>query len=204
MSIFGTVFSGVDMEDAVTNHLKAWNLTYLAQAERERGLEPRTLPPIKSFVNVPREPDSWPEDQLPALLIVSTGTTDPFVHGDGWLGTTWNIGLAAIVSAATERRTHELAHWYFMAAVLPMLRNSGLKGNGEVDYADNVECSAWTYEVIPVERRRTLAAVYGVLQVTVEQVLNLREGPVRPLDDPYGDSPEWPDVDRVVIDVEKP
>jgi hypothetical protein len=199
--LFGPVFMGDELETAVVEHLRLWSPTYLALVERRAGLDPHALPDVRSWVTTPQDPEKWAEDQLPSILVVSTGLAKaPTVDGSGSLRATWNVGLASVVSANTEANTRHLAHLYFHHALAAMLQHEGIGGVAE----DTILATEWQYDTLPVETRRTLGSVYAVLEVTVPDVLTTSGGLSEPPDDPYGDPGNWPLTTAVEIAVERP
>lgn len=201
MTIFGPILTGDDVEKAVVAHLKTWSTTYLAEMERQTERAVESLPAVRSFTTTPREPEKWPEDQLPAILVVSPGLAAvPEVHGDGTMRATWQVGIAAIVEARSEAATRTAAHLYFAHAMAIMLQKAGIGGIAD----DTLLATPWQYDTLPVESRRTLGAVYAVFEVAVDKILNTRAGPEVPLDTPYQEPSDWPTVDSVEVTADKP
>lgn len=201
MSIFGDILTGDDVEKAVVAHLKNWSRTYLAELERQTDRTADSLPQVRSFTTTPREPEKWPEDQLPAILVVSPGLADvPNLQGDGQMRATWSVGIAAIVEARSEAATRTGAHLYFAHAMAIMLQKAGIGGIAD----DTMLATPWQYDVLPVESRRTLGAVYAVFEVSVDEVLNTRGGPEEPLAEPYEDPGDWPTAETVEVTADKP
>ena len=98
-SIFGRIVTGDDVETWALNLFRRWMGTYLAEVERQHGLQaghwqrPRAYVRVLSF-------DKWPEDQLPAVMLVSAGIAGPPIkHGDGKIAARWLLGLGVLCSA---------------------------------------------------------------------------------------------------------
>lgn len=199
MSVFGPIKTGYEVEQAVIAHLKRWMATYLAELERISELEAESLPMVRSWTTQ-ASTEKWPEDQLPAVLVVSTGLTDqPRSEGDGTTHATWRIGLAAICSARTEAKTHAFAKLYFAALRTIMLQHPSLGG-----YAEKTVWGSEQYDALPIdEEKRTLAAGYGVFDVTVAEVANKLAGVLEPPDDPYAEPGDWPTVETTEVDIER-
>ncbi len=95
---------------------------YLAEIERQRGLEVGRLPAFRSIV-VSAELEKMPEDQLPALLIASPGTEASAgarggrieAHGDGGYLARFRVDCAAVISARGNRQAPRLARLYAVA-----------------------------------------------------------------------------------------
>jgi hypothetical protein len=199
MSVFGEIILGDDVEAGVVAHLKAWMPTYLGELERQREIRAGKLPEVRSYTVTPQEPEKWAEDQLPAILVVSTGLADtPEQRGDGSLDAVWNVGISSICSAKDEPNTRRVAHIYFHAALAAMLQHRGLSGLA----TETMLASDWRYDVLPTDRRRTLGAVYALFHVTVDGVLQAFGGTEDPLPDPTSEPDDWPVVETITIDAE--
>lgn len=200
MSIFGDILTGADVEDAVVDHLKAWSPTYLAELERQAERTPESLPAVRSWNVVPSEPDKWPENQLPAVLVVSPGIIgEPQEQGDGKVVVTWNIGIAAICSAKSEDGTRRNARLY-----LAHLRAILIQHPKFADFAQDTEWLGEAYDsVIPQEYRRSLSGAQTTFAVQVADVIDRYGGPSEPLADPYEEPSDWPTVATTEVTAEK-
>jgi hypothetical protein len=198
-TIFGQILTGTDVEDAVTDHLKLWSATYLAEMERQSGREPQSLPHVRSWNVVPTEPEKWPENQLPAVLVISPGLIgEPQEQGDGVTVATWSLSLSAITSARSEKGTRQLAHLYVAHLRAIMLQHPGISG-----FAQDTLWMGEAYDTVPQELRRTLAGATGAFAVEVSDVINRYGGPTEPADQPYDDQSDWPTVEETVVTAEK-
>src|SRR5688500_3190491 len=102
--IFGSFVASWQVEQAAIAHLREWMPDYLPHVYREaHAIVGRSLPAFpqpRSYEVVPREPDRWKEDQLPAILIVSPGlVAKPANDGNGTYRAVFDLGIAAICSA---------------------------------------------------------------------------------------------------------
>lgn len=198
-SIFGPIVTGWEVERAVLAHLKNWMPTYMGEIERRTGLTAQTLPLPRSWTVSPEAIDKWPEDQLPAVVCVSTGLVgEPHKEGGGDVRATWSIGLATVCSANTEDKTHYFAKLYFAALRAAMLEHESLG-----DFAESTVWKTEEYDVWPTEQRRTIAAGYGIFEVAVAEVLNTRSGPIVPLASPYVDPGVPPEFEDHEVEVDK-
>ncbi len=197
-SIYGDIKDGTHVEAAVIDHLQLWQTTYLAEVERQNGLEPRYLPELRSFVVV-KEFDKWPEDQLPACLVLSPGLAEPATaDGGGTYRGKWLLGLAVVCSAPTREDTNRLAKWYISAMRTAMLQHQSLGGFSEkVDWLDE------KFTDLPTEGQRTMSSGQAVFQVEVHGLVDRAGGPTEPPEDPYNTPENWPDVSSVDITVVK-
>lgn len=198
MSVFGAIVTGYEVEQGVISHLQNWMPTYLAEMERVTEREPETLPQPRSWTTVPRQADKWPEDQLPAVLVVSTGLTDePKNDGDGNTRAIWSIGLAVICSANTEELTHEFAKLYFAALRAAMCQHPAIGG-----IAEGTTWKSEDYDQYVLDSRRTMASGFGIFHVEVTNVLDVRAGLLVPPADPY-DVAEFTDIEETEVEVTK-
>jgi len=192
-SIFGQIVTGLDVEQWCMEELATWSSTYLAEVERQSGLSGHDLARVKSWVTGPSL-DKWPEDQLPAGLLISVGLAErPSMSGDGSYNARWQMGLAIIVSARTEAETHRLAMLYIAAHRTLLLQRPSL---GErtlgVDWQDE------NYDQLPYDDIRSLGAGMANFTVEVESVASWGMGPNTP-DVPLSpdDTLPWPPYQTV-------
>lgn len=197
MTIFGAIKDGTHVEAAMIEHLENWQLTYLAEVERQNGLEPRFLPPMRSFVTV-KEFDKWPEEQLPACIVIAPGLAEPAVaDGEGKFRSKWMLGIAVICSAPTKEDTNRLAKWYTSAFRTAVLQHPSLGG-----FAQGVEWRDEAFSDVSEDAQRTLSSGQAMFVVEVRDTVDRRGGPVVVPPDPYGDL-EWPTVNEVSVEVVK-
>lgn len=198
--LFGPIVTGHDVEEAVRDHLKNFSVTYLAEMERITGRDPEKLPKVRSWTIEPDEPATkWPEDQFPAVVIVSPGLAEkPEVEGDGTVYATWTIGLAALTSAKTEQGSRETAKLYTAHLRAIMLQHPSIGG-----FAADTHWLDEDYTILPTDTRRTLAAGYLVFNVTAAEVLNVNGGPIEPPAEPYEEPDDWPTVAETAVTAEK-
>lgn len=187
-AIFGAFTAAWQVEQGVIAHLREWMPDYLPYVYRqaEELLDNDTLPAFprpRSYTVVPREPDKWPEDQLPAILVVSTGLADePTQDGAGLYRAAFNIGIGAICSAGEEATTKLFADLYFTAASMICLDKPSLGGVAEDTRLQSAE-NDW----LDAGRNRTLAATFGNFVVRVAPFRTVTGGPLTHLVDPDTD-----------------
>lgn len=190
MTIFGDFKTGADLEDAVISHLRDWMPTYLAEVERQYQMGQGSLPPIRS-ASTNNEFSKWPEEQLPALIVISPGSAGADsikMEGDGTYRVAWVVGLAVIVSAKDKSSTLTLAKRYGAAIAGAILQHPSLSG-----YAEGVQWEDVRYNDLPEDSERTLASVQMVFRIEVRNVLTAGLGPREPIVDPY-QVEDWPTV----------
>lgn len=199
-TIFGPIVTGADVEDWIFQVLQRWSCTYLAEVERQHGIEPGSLPDVRAWVPAPSF-DFWPEDQVPGVLVVSTGTSErPLKSGDGSYRARWQIRLGVIVSAATQAQSHKLAKLYLAAHATILLQRPSLEGR-----ANGVDWLGEEYTQIAFDDIRSIATGEALFTVQVDDVRHADAGPVTPADprDPCTDPwPPWATATLVDVDVE--
>jgi hypothetical protein len=179
---FGNVITGDDVLTAVQSTIDNWIGTYLALMARHVEQDPTTeggvLPSFKSYpasLDISR----FPEDQLPACIIVVPSITDaPEKKGNGSYIANFQVGIGVAVSAPTRARTLKLAQLYAAAVRLLIIQKRSLGG-----FAMGV---TWTREeytgnILRSDDMRTMAI--GVLEFTVQvdNVANNSQGPEVPI-----------------------
>lgn len=196
MSIFKTIANAAAVEQAVLTFYQSWMPTYIAEVERQAGLDAQSLPMIRSFQNRTEFQD-WPEEQLPTLIVVSPGFIgEPRQAGDGTYLAPFSIGVASVVSARDKASTNQLAKLYAAAARAAILQHQSVGGIAEgVDWLDE------RYSDVPEESGRTLASGQAIFRVWIPNAVTAGEGPKEPLEDPY-DAPAWPTVATTEVQVD--
>lgn len=196
-SPIGRLVSGRDVELAALAMLKRWTPTYLAEAERQTGRDPKALPRMRSWTTT-NEFEKWPEDQLPSVLLISPGLAEPpSPDGRGYYRAKFSLGLAVIVSANTADSTAALAKLYCAVLRACMVQHQSLEG-----FASGVDWMDETYDDLPSEDGRTLGAGQLIFAVEVEAIARRWNGPAFPSEPPDDDAdplPEDPTVETVEI-----
>lgn len=202
--IFGDFLTDWQVEQAVISHLREWMPDYLPHTRRVgeaiREDEFSDFPLPRSYSTTPREPERWKEEQLPAILLVSTGMIDtPRRDGDGLYRGKFSVGLGAICSAGEEEISKLLAGLYFAAAALILLDKPSLGGFAEGTTFHEPPQNDW----LEAGRDRTLAARYAVFAVEVKGILEVTGGPAEHLEDPDVDPGDRPTPLTHEIELEK-
>jgi len=198
-TIFGRIVTGYDVEQWVLALERKWFGTYLAEAERQHGYAACTFPRPRAWV-VAASFDKWPEDQVPAVLVVSTGVVvPPRKTGDGVYRAQWRVEVGACVSARTEAESRELAELYVAALNAVVVQHPSLEGN-----ANGASWLELTYTPLDYDSTRSLYAGSAVFAVEVDDVVTTGAGPAAP--DPAMDEcapwAPWPEVATVDVDVD--
>jgi hypothetical protein len=191
-TIFDRIVTGSDVEQWTLDCLKTWSSTYLAELERQHGLQEGSLQRIRGWVTSPSV-DKWPEDQLPVALLVSVGLAErPLRDGAGRYRGRWQMGLSVVCSARTAEQTHVLAMLYVAAHRALLLQRQSLDGK-----AAGVVWQAETYTDLPFDDTRSLEAGQALFTVEIEDITSAWAGPdtpSQPLDPDTQAWPLWPTV----------
>lgn len=168
---FGRFITGDDVQVAVTEHLKLWLPTYLAEIGRRKGVD---LPGARAWLNVGGDVSSWPADQLPAVVVLSPGIgAPPERHGQVY-SATWIVGVGIIVASTSREDVRRLASWYGAAVRAALVQHASLGGFAAGTVWDDEEYDDFD------STERTLCAAREVFSVTVDDVLTANKGPVAP------------------------
>lgn len=197
MTIFDRILTTDQVEAQAIGVLKAWIPTYLAELERQTSREPGSLPVPRAWTTATSF-DKWPEDQLPAVLVISPGILDPpDAEGNGSYRVRFSLGIGVIVSAATMEQTAALAKTYIAALRAIMIQRPSLGG-----FAEGVTWLDENYDDIPFDDFRSLGAGQAIFAVEVRNVTSRNAGPLTPDDGGDGETiptppqvepyPEWP------------
>jgi hypothetical protein len=203
MTLFGSIITDDQVEDAVMAVLKTWTNTELAEVERQTGVsdgEPPYYARPESWL-VRNDMEKWPEEALPAVIVISTGTADePRKDGSKRYTVPFAIGVACVVGAPDQEHARRFAYRLGAALRAALIHHQSLDGalDGRVR---GVSWLASRNNEMPPEDGRTIWATRQVFVVEVEDVLTQSAGPARPEPprptppeqrEPYGD---WPAVE---------
>lgn len=196
VEVFGHIVTSAHVEAAVIDALQTWEETYLAEIERQSGLDPHTLPKIRSWTTS-RELRKWPEDQLPAVVVVSPGTVDRTHKSSDHIAAKWLLGLAIVCSGRTQEETNQLAKFYAGAFRAALLQNPSLGG-----LARGVTWQSERNNEVGSESERSIASCQAIFEVDIDQSVGTeRYGMTEPPDDPYDPDPTWPTVEETEVTV---
>ena len=199
---FGRIVSAHDIEHALCDLVQLWLADYLAEVERQHGLDVGYLPLPRSYV-VSSEIEKMPEDQTPAILVASPGLTDPArVAGDGIYSARWRVLVAIHLSARGNALSLRLVRLYVAALRALLLQQQALTGY-------DVRRFDWTderYDTLPSIDDRTVCVGLVELAVEIADVTTRHAGPLAPVIPPGQlgpDSPTWPSAEVVEIAISK-
>ena len=183
-AVFGRIMTARDVEQRCLDRLKLWSPTYLAELERQTGRTPGSLPTVRAWTFA-NDFEKWVEDQLPAVLLLSTGLSDePKKDGRAvWRGN-WAVGLACIVSTSDLNNTSALARLYAAALRTVLLQHPpegcfGITWRGE------------QYDDIQQIEGRSISAGQVIFDVEYNEVVSDYRGPINPPPDPTDEAEEY-------------
>jgi hypothetical protein len=186
-TIFGPIVTGGDVEDWCFEVLQKWSCTYLAEIERQHGLTAGTLPLPRGWVPAPTF-DKWPEDQLPGIVVVSTGMSEaPLKTGEGSYRARWAVRLGVICAAATQALSRRLAQLYLGAHASILIQRPSLEGR-----AAGLVWLGEDYTELDYDDTRSLSAGSALFTVEVDGVRFADAGPVTPSDPQAVCEEPWP------------
>lgn len=188
MTLFGPILLGTSVTDAMEAHLKLWLPTYLAEMKRQHGVN---LPAVRSY-NFSSDVEKWPERQLPAVLVVSSGTADePTMDGGGAYTATYTVGVGVVAAGRSEEETLQLAQAYAAAVRACVVQHPSLGG-----FALGTRWLGEEWDTIESSKARTLVGAQEVFVVTVKDVTTAHAGPgvPNPAPNPNVPSADWPTV----------
>jgi hypothetical protein len=201
-NLFGPIVTGDDVERAIAAFLRdpqpnghSWLDTYLGELERHAGYAPGQIQRPKGVVTR-SELETWPEDQLPVIVVVSPALAARPSQRAGAYQATWAVAVAPVVSDVDEPGTRRLSHTYVAAVRLAMLQHGSLGG-----FAESVEWIDERTDDTAFADTRSIMAGRVVFEVTVGNVARRSDGPLVPLPDPAVDPGPWPDVSATPVDV---
>jgi hypothetical protein len=198
MSVIGTAWNPGLLEDRVIDALQTWMPSSLHEVCAQDETVPAPAPLPRSY-RVFSEENQWPEQQLPAIVVVSPGVVDEpaQAHAGIWRAK-WSLEVTAIVKGPDPHRTRRLAQAYWTAMCLSILQRRSL---GDPYTAAVLKDAAMT--AVPVEKARTLAGATALFHVEVQQMFSSFDGPKTP--EPPDPMPEtWPTVSEINIEIADP
>ncbi len=152
MSTFGDIFTNGDLEDAVTEVLRAWFPVYLPEVARQKELS-EVFPAPRSY-NVHPDEEKWLEDQLPAVIVVSPGIDGkPTKLGDGKITADWRVAVVVFVAGQDEHNCRRNAGVYAAAARAMLLQHRSLDG-----ISNGISYEGETYDSSPTDQGRSIAS----------------------------------------------
>lgn len=202
---FGSLFLSNEFDDAVVAFIDRWIDTHLSEVEVLSSLPRRTLDRPQSY-NATIEPETWPAEKMPGILVVSAGFTDqPQRVGGGRYDGWWSWVAVAILSGRDYDGTRKKTQMYQAAMRQMFMQHPNLDGA--------VSDTEWLGEptaYLPVggQRHRTLGVAAFEFRSYIEGVVDEGYGPAAPDAGPPLVDPTTPHnadstVQTVAIDFQK-
>lgn len=187
-------------EQAMTATLKRWLGTYLASLARQKDRDPASIATPNSWHTINEPLDKWPEHQLPAIYVISTGITDePELSGEGIYSARFNIGVAAVVEDVSREDTDALVKMYVAAIWGAVTQNRSLGG-----VAHGTRWLGGVWDTVPNEMSRTLAGCEALFVVTMNEVVDVFDGLSEPEPgDPPAEAAEREDFQTADVTVDQ-
>lgn len=204
-SAFGTLIAACDVEAALLAQTRTWMRTYLAEIDRQHGQPVGTLPVPRAYV-ISGAHEKMPEDQTPAVMIVSPGMTDPPVaDGQGRYTARWGVDVAVLTSARGNEHALRLARLEVLALRALLIQQQTLPD--ERLSVRRIEFIGEHYNELDSIDDRTICLASVSLAVEIGDVTTRHAGPLAPLlppePDPGPDSPAWPIAETADVNVTK-
>jgi hypothetical protein len=195
MSTIGPLFSAHVIEEAAIAALREGIPFYAEEARAQYGLE---LPEIKSWGLSNKTYDRFPEQALPALVVVAEGLGPggaPQKYGGGWYRAAWSLGVVVVIQHPKLTDARKIAQIYGAVTRGALLQRRDLGEGGQI--AD------WIDEGYPYKTgdNRTRAAAENVFLVKRDEVVNWQMGP-KGNKLPGVIQPEYPEITEVEVDTE--
>lgn len=195
MSVYKTIVTGPQVEQAVVDTLKLWLPSYVWEVARQIGRSPASVQQPRSW-NVFSDLDKWPEDQVPAIVAICPGLSEAPGKSAATYRATWAVAVGAVVSGRNREESRELAGLYGAAIRAVMVQHPSLGGfAAATNWADE------NYDDLDTNRSRTQGIARVVFEVEVEDVTTERAGPAEPPPLPTTVNPDDPVINSVDVDV---
>lgn len=202
MSRFGTWVAPRHVEQAVIDHCVRFGTDYVAEAERQFGIPPQSIPVPQAgqFTTVRRIFEKDPEDQGPAVLVINPGLAgQPRREADRTLTAPLALGLGFAVNiGGFEGAGAEVAQILATAYkhVMLQLPPAGLD-------VESIYLVDEKYDDIPRGAERSLGTARLVFVLWIKNWAALAGGPVGrvPSPDPYDPPEELPRVETVFTQI---
>lgn len=189
LETFGPLVLGTEPEEALQDTLEQWMETYLAFVVRKINRPDFTLPLPRSYA-VSSDFDHFPEEALPAILIMCEGIRDPKKDGRGQYRATFPLKVGLFVEGRDRKSSEQLAKFY-AGAIRGLVTAKGSLGNFAT-------ATTWTDEKYHVADRnqRTIGRAEVCFNTEVRGVVRRLSGPAAPIPAPQPGT-ELPSLPRV-------
>jgi hypothetical protein len=208
VTVFGTIRTDDEIEDAVIATLRKWLPTYIAEVERQLGLDVGFYQrPFHSSYTVRTDFEVWPEEMMPVVSVEAfTIESDPRRNGRGIMTGQFATGITNICASNNAVYVRSYAARMGAAIRAAVMQHQSLDAqlDGSVQ---GVSFLGSTNNLLASQDDRTIRAYRQVFVVEVADILTRGAGPaapdVDPPDDPNEPVPDWGTVETVVTTLEK-
>jgi hypothetical protein len=179
ISVIEPIFSANRLDNAAEATLRNWMPTYIKDLCLQNGIahsldDPNHLVPPRSY-NVRNDQARWPEEQMPAVVVVNTGMArPPRMYGDGRYSGFWRVTVLTYCHGIDKTTTNRNNQIYAAAVRAILLQKRTLGG-----VAAGVEWEAEDYNEATTDPQgtRTMASSAITMVFEVENIINREGGP---------------------------
>jgi hypothetical protein len=169
--VVGPLFSPHLLEESILRKLQRWLPGYLTIACELNGVE-EGIEAITSWGLQDEDDDKWPEQGLPALVVVAGRTIgEPKKHSKGMYRAVWPISIGVAIAASNGVLARKYAQVYGAA-----IRGVILQGRSQGEEGQTAEWLGDEPGIIAVEQRRTIASNANAFAITKDDVVSWRMG----------------------------
>lgn len=193
-----------EIEQRVLIHVSTWIDSYLANLELKKNLGQPPLIARPARYDVVTEFTELPEDTLPFVAVISTGTSpgqSPRIDGEGDITAWWMIAIGVLAEAAMQQDAKSVVGYYGAVLRQLMVQMPELGGYAQQEpWAAGVMLNDERYDDWKRADNQFMAAVRMVFTVEVPNVVNIYNG-FRAIgggfavpEDPYHVQPDYPPI----------
>lgn len=201
MSRYGTILSTSTLENWTVSHLQRWLPDYLAEASRQAALDDvATVPLPRSYTRRSRN-ETFPEDQMPRIAVVSPGAAArPVQEGSGLYRVPWRLNIAAFVSISPTATVlpRDVAAIYGSAVYALMVQHPTMS-----DAIESVDWQGDSLDEGQDDDERQIGVHVNTFVIEVRGVVDASQGLAEPSGNPAADPGDWPAVSDTDTTVQK-
>lgn len=172
----GPMITGADVESAVEATLREWLAPYLSECDALHGLARGTTAAPRGWAVTGRDLQKLTSDQLPCVVIMAGGITQPPTKfgGHGAYTAFWGVDIGSVFNAAWGRESRRHAQFYAAAIRVAMLQCP--LASDDVTFA-SVDWRGETYDEMDFADSRSYSASVVGFNVEVRDVADANGGP---------------------------
>lgn len=183
VEVYGNIVTEEYVRDALEAHLRLWSPAYIAQVAAQMGLE-GTPPPFASYDPVDEGVTTWPDDRLPAAVLVVGGWPEKAINRGGKLYAGWTVGVGTVASGQDNRGARKLIACYTAAVRACVWQHPSLGGA-----VSGCELLDESYNDLHDDSTRTLRGGRVLFNFYVDNITDGNLGPSAPPAAPDFDTP---------------